>query len=702
MSSTIEIFGTLIELPEQPPIEKIENWGHPNNPSEQYWRRKELPNFFKLVEFDKDGNALLNKEQADYAREEVKRCKEGFWFLNNGTPTCITGKNYFYLQWWKLEDDIYPDYRDLDRRYFLFLNHWEKIPTCLGILIGKKRRQGQTSVATSNLVYECIFYKNSVCGLTSKTQIDAKAAFTNMVSFGYRQLPVFLKPKQLNNRDSVTELVFAHKSVDVKGGKGSSIDSDTGHRSKIDYRAPSPNVYDSMRLSRILIDEGAKLPKEVPFSTMISIISKTLVKGVKRVGFAECPSTTNAMSNGGEEFKKVWDNSNQFKYPEKTPTRFVKYVTPAYDGYMGFIDKYGMSVIDEPTQEQYKYLVDNFVGIGDLTEEDVRGGAKKYLENKRKLLTGSDLEEAIRMEPFNEEEMFMYAGNGCEYNAENFKNQIKELEENPVYIRQCRLVSKKEKIPKKFPTDKEKEREVISFMDDAKGGWFLLEEPIKPNDYKEFGGYLEPKVESPYIIGCDTTQDRIAENGSNPAICVFKKSVIVDGEETGMYPVALWISPTRLDIHFDEEVRKACLWYSAKANYEIDRRTDYWRHFCKKNSQAFLQWTPKVLQNPLKRNFRLEYGSRSGDSFQLQQMLEISKMYIDGTDNEEYNGHVHRIKFIELLKQGLQYNHLDRTKSDLWVSLQMALVAIFGDTQVVKSGFKKQQVLPTYKINLAV
>jgi hypothetical protein len=701
MSNYIEIYNTKILLPTQPPIEEIENWGFPNSHKDQYWRRLELPSFFNSVEFDKDGNALLDKRQSDFAREEVRRCKEGFWFFNNGTPTYITGKNYFYLKYWKLEDDIFPDYRDLDRRYFLFLNHWENVPTCLGILIGKKRRQGATSIATSNLIYECVFFKNSNCGFTSKTLLDAKSAFTNMISFGYRQLPVFLKPKQLNNKDSVTELVFAHKSVEIKGKTGSVIDNDTGHRSRIDYRAPSPNVYDSGRLSRLCIDEGAKLPKEVPFSTLVSIVSKTLVKGVKRVGFMECPSTTNAMSNGGEEFKKVWDNSNQFKH-ERTPTRLVKYVTPAYDGYMGFIDRYGISVIDEPTEEQYKYLVENFVGIGDLTEEDVKGGAKKYLENKRKLLTGSDLEEAIRMEPFNEEEMFMYAGNGCEYNAENFKNQIRELEENPVYIRQCRLVSKKEKIPKKFPTDKEKEREVIGFMDDAKGGWFLLEEPIKPNDYKEFGGYLEPKVESPYIIGCDTTQDRIAIHGSNPAICVFKKSVIIDGEETGMYPVALWISPTRLDIHFDEEVRKACLWYSAKANYEVDRRTDYWRHFCKNNSQAFLQWTPKVLQNPLKRNFRLEYGSRSGDPFQLQQMLEISKYYADGTDNEVYNGHVHRIKFIQLLKQGLEYNHSDRTKSDLWVSLQMALVAVFGETQVVKTDFKKQQVLPTYKINLAV
>jgi hypothetical protein len=39
-----------------------------------------------------------------------------------------------------------------------------------------------------------------------------------------------------------------------------------------------------------------------------------LVKGARRVGFLECPSTTNAMTNGGEEFKIVWDNANQLKY----------------------------------------------------------------------------------------------------------------------------------------------------------------------------------------------------------------------------------------------------------------------------------------------------------------------------------------------------------------------------------------------------
>ena len=122
MGDKIEIYHTIIELPEQPSIENIENWGT-ENPLEQYWRRRELPSYLEQVEYDKDGNALLDSKQREYALEEVRRCKDGFWFMNRGIPTYITGKNYFYLQWWKLEDDIYPDYRDLDRRYFLYLNY---------------------------------------------------------------------------------------------------------------------------------------------------------------------------------------------------------------------------------------------------------------------------------------------------------------------------------------------------------------------------------------------------------------------------------------------------------------------------------------------------------------------------------------------------------------------------------------------------
>ena len=78
MYNKINIYGTDVLLPTFKDGDYIENWGFPDNQTEQYWRRKGLPDFFNEVEYDRDGNALLDKRQSDYAREEVRRCKEGF------------------------------------------------------------------------------------------------------------------------------------------------------------------------------------------------------------------------------------------------------------------------------------------------------------------------------------------------------------------------------------------------------------------------------------------------------------------------------------------------------------------------------------------------------------------------------------------------------------------------------------------------
>ena len=701
------IYGANISFHEPKQDIYVEDWGFPNEPKKQYWRRKEIPSFFDNVETTKEGDLLLTDEQDKYATEEARRCKNGFYFMNKGNITYISPKHYFYLQWWKLEDDIHPDYRDTDRRYFHFLSYWENIPWCLGILRGKKRREGASSQATSNLIYECIFFKNSICGLVSKTEKDSKITFLNMVAFGYRQLPIFFKPKQLNSPDSVTEFVFAHKSSSSKDGNVKVIDNDTGHRSRIDYRAPGVNTYDSGRLSRGLFDEGGKWDKDKPFSTFLSIVSKTMVKGVKRVGFMECPSTINEMSkNGGEEYKAAWNSGNQFKLglTGKTTNRLVRYFTPAYDGLYGFIDQYGMSVIDPPDEETYDYLVKNYVGIGDLTEADVRMGAKEYLTTLRVGKEGSELEEETRMNPFNEDEMFMYAGHGCHFNAGNINKALKELEETPVLLRKWALRFKDE--VKKDIFGKETIRKIIAPIEDAKTGWHILEPPNKENLFEETSWGIEPSNTLNYQIGVDTTQDRIAESGSNPCIVVFKKSckTMVNGEltEVGMYPVAIWISPTRLDIHFDEEVLKACMWYGCMANYEVDRRTDFIFYFRKKAAARFLNWTPKVFQNPNKRGgFKPEVGSRSGDAFQLAQQLSICKMYVDGDSIDYYNGNVEKIKFPTLLNELLKYDHNDRTKSDQVVALMMALAPVYGEMQNPIIPREVKQLFPTYKLKIS-
>lgn len=594
MSEVLEIYGTKIKVPEYNGI--VEDWGT-DIPSEQYWRRKELPSFFKDVDYDKDGNALLNSQQRDYALEEVKRCKEGFAFMNNGVKTYITGKNYFYLQFWKLENDVYPDYRDTDRRYFLFLNHWENTPWCLGIVRGKKRREGATSQATSNLIYECIFFKNSFCGLTSKTEKDAKTAFTSMVAFGYRQLPVFLKPQQLNNKDSVTELVFAHKSVDVKGAKGSVIDTDTGHRSKIDYRAPGKNAYDSGRLSRLLADEMGKWAVENPASEFLAIVSKTMVQGTKRVGFCELPSTVNELSKGGgAEFKKIWDLADHFKL-ERTTNRIVRYFTPAFDGYVGFIDKHGISVIDPPNEEQYKYLVENFVGMGDLTESDVRLGARDYLISKRVGLDGVALEEEIRMNPFDEREMFMSALTGCIYNSFKLNEQLDWLSWNPMTERGNLVWETGDKFYKQTEMSDgtiHTELSKLKWVKDDNGkyekvkGWF----PKNDNNVYERNGFFVPNGNYAIRIGADPFKyDKTKDNRkSNCAAYAYQMPDYInkDYEFNDTFVMRYVDRPSTTDLANEYVLRMA--WYCG-CQVLFERNVNHWKsYFASQKCSGFLMW----------------------------------------------------------------------------------------------------------------
>lgn len=712
MGEILEIYGAKIRLPDKPLNEFVINGNQDRK--NQKWIKPSLPDFFEKVEYDKGGALILTSQQELFAAEEVNRCKTGVWVKIGGVDRFFTGRYYFYLRYYILEDGTAPDFREADRLYFIFFQYWFSILWCLGIIRIKKRRQGASSQSCSNLLYEAIFFKNSNCGLLSKTQEDSKDTFTQMVTSAYRQLPVYLKPTQVNKEDSVTELVFAHKSQGVKGGVSEGQKTEEGHNSRINYRAPVLNAYDRGRMSFVLGDEFGKFPQNVPAAKLLAIISKTLVKGVKRVGWIDMPSTVNEMTKGGgSEYKKIWDSANQFK---KNPTinRIVRFFQPAYESYEGFIDEFGDSVIGEPTHEQYQYLVDKWVKydengtqISELNEEDIKLGAKDYVLNKRRNdLTGEELEEETRMNPCTEEEAFLYAGIGCEFNAANISRQIKVLEDEKPPLRQMRLAPEKETAKSIFPNQKDKIRTIAKPMDDAKGGWFIFELPNKANHFRDRDGYCEPLNENLYQIGADTTKDIVTVHGSKPVLLVMKKSCLVaneDGEliETGLYPVAMWIAETRLDVHFDEQALLACKLYGCKINYEIDARADYYRYFNKQNCGSFLTWTPKVAQNPVKRGgFKPEPGTRSGDPFQLSTQLQIAKMWVDGTDNEVYNGHIHKCVFISLLKQLKEYDHNARTPYDQVIALMMALLPLFGEQQKPLIPDVKRKYMPTYKIKI--
>lgn len=666
---SVDIYGSLVYHPDAPDHIRIDGWDLPRE--QQMWKRKELPSFFDTVEIDKDGNAILTAQQRSYAAIEVERCKRGYWFYNNGIPTFITGKNYFYLQWWKLEDDIYPDYRDADRRYFLFLNHWENVLWCIGVGRGKKRREGASSQATANLIYECIFFTNSNCGLVSKTQVDSRDTFTDMAAFGYHQLPIFLKPRQLNRADSVTELVFA-----VKNAKGET--GGKGLRSKINYRAPVENAYDRGRMTRILGDEGGKWPLDVKFSKFISKVSKTMVKGAKRVGFAECPSTVNELTKGGgAEFKKFWDNANQFKSGgKKTPNRFVTYFTPAYDNYEGFIDQYGMSVIEAPTEEQYKYLVEKWVvkdpvtgeTVSEISEDDIRLGAKAYVYSRRVGLTGELLEEEIRQNPCTVQEMFEAANTDCAFNSYNINQRKKVLEDHPVYKRKVVFYRDED-------TQKVKWRDII---DNEKNfhweiTWGLSESAFNHNNFIYKDGVRYPGRTDDGAIAVDSYSNSQGGRryGSKACALIGRRSDLLDPENTGKPIGMLYGRPSEKD-KLHTQVLLAAEYYGYTVWYE-HTADDYDGFFKDRGKTGYLGRYPKSLIDPTKRETQDRHRGTPITPFSLTKQLDHGISF--------FENHCDKIDWVEILDNALLFDPAERTKFDILVSF-LILISVLTERPI--------------------
>lgn len=659
MAEIIEIYGTKVKLPEQPPLEEMLYYNLPRK--HQKWVREELPSYFEYVEIDKNGDLLLTPQQEEYAATQVARCKKGVWAYIGGRPRYLTGKYYFFLQNYVLEDGNYPEFREADRLYFLFHEHWHKVDWCLGNIRTKKRRQGASSQSCSNILYEAIFYKRSNCGLISKTKDDSKDTFVQMVQNAYRELPIYLKPKQVNKEDSVTELVFAHKSESqTKGGKVEVEKKAGGNNSRINYKAPVLNAYDRGRMSYVLGDEFGKLPKDVPASQLLSIISKTLVKGVKRVGWIDLPSTTNEMlKGGGMEYYKIWKAADQFK-KRPTTNRLVRFYQPAYEAYEGFIDEFGDSVIDKPTDEQYEYLVKKWVKrdeetgevISELSEDDIKLGGKYYVSVKRREgLEGIDLEEEMRMNPCNEDEAFMSAVSDCAFNSINIKKRQKELEESPVLKR--RVIFYRD-LQQKVTFKDVEETELFH--------WRITQFPKagQENKFTMEGGVRKPGRIKDGVISVDSYSNTQGgrKYGSKASAWIGRRFDINDPYKSGKAIGHLYGRPKEKgDLH--NQVMLAAEFFGYQAYYE-HTADDYLTHFRERGRIGYLGTYPLSLIDPVKREKADRFKGVPITPFSLTKQLDNGIAY--------FEHHCDLIDFEELLENALIFDPYDRTAYDCVVS----------------------------------
>jgi len=386
-----------ISLPKPPPNFLIDGYNLP--PEEQYFRRLEIPDKLKEIErkarglmkarqktnknFVITGDKLINafwdefeaqrKHGYDEVVEFVKEvawCRiHGYWFFNDGTPTYITGDYFDYLNFWtfmdeKSKDGGYPEYRDADRRRYLFReyakNTTEKVVEddkgnltvvdmgvriCYGTAEPKGRRYGITGQAIHHGMKTVMSGFGRYFTIVSMEGENAEKHYKKKLVPAFQAYPLWLTP--IYSGSTGKSVVF-----DVGNNVGG-IDTLMSVMDYTDSAGERKNDGDKMHY--LLSDEEGK-SKDISIGERWNVNKQamSLGGGSNIIGFSMHPTTVEEMDVGGMEYMKL---CNQSKFYERgdngqTISGLFELFVPAWDGLEGFIDRFGMSVVEKPTDRQ--------------------------------------------------------------------------------------------------------------------------------------------------------------------------------------------------------------------------------------------------------------------------------------------------------------------------------------------------------------
>ena len=347
IGDVVSINGLRIALPLAP--DKISK-------GKDYWERKdiskELDKIQSIFQWNDMPSAFKNR-WVDYIEEEFDRREEGYWFINNGIKTYVTGAHYMYLQWTNI-DVGYPDFREANRILYIYWEACKADKRCFGLDYLKIRRSGFSFMSSSECVNTGTLAKDSRVGILSKTGGDAKKMFTDKVVPISQRLPFFFKPIQDGMDKPKTELAFRIPASKITKKNMSTIDDMEmeGLDTTIDWKNTDDNSYDGEKLLLLVHDESGKWLKPNNILNNWRVTKTCLRLGSKIIGKCMMGSTSNALNKGGEEFKKLYNDSNPMKRNANGQTKSGLYnlFIPMEWNMEGFIDRYGMPVLRKPTK----------------------------------------------------------------------------------------------------------------------------------------------------------------------------------------------------------------------------------------------------------------------------------------------------------------------------------------------------------------
>ena len=348
---------------------------------ENKWFKREYPKELNRIKtiFDWQNYPEEFKDQWEpYIDEEFKRRDEGHWFYNKNKPTYITGTHYMYLQWSKIDVGA-PEFREANRLFFIFWEACKADSRCYGMCYLKNRRSGFSFMASSEAVNMATISSDSRFGILSKSGADAKKMFTDKVVPISVNYPFFFKPIQDGMDRPKTELAYrvpASKLTRKSIQSGQTREELQGLDTTIDWKNTGDNSYDGEKLKLLVHDESGKWERPDNILNNWRVTKTTLRLGSRVIGKCMMGSTSNALDKGGENFKKLYYDSDVTKRNANGQTRSGLYslFIPMEWNYEGFIDSFGNPVFDtprKPIEGPYGDLIE--VGVIDHWNNEVDG-----------------------------------------------------------------------------------------------------------------------------------------------------------------------------------------------------------------------------------------------------------------------------------------------------------------------------------------
>ena len=658
-----DINGIKIALPSEQ-----KNIANKNNTWKAEEYSSELNKLKTVFDWNRKDNSFKSK-YVDYIETEFDRREYGYWFINNGKPTYITGTHYMYLQWTKIDIGL-PEFRESNRIFYIYWEACKADNRSFGICYLKNRRSGFSFMSSAEVSNTGTMVRDSRIGILSKTGSDAKKMFTDKVVPIVRNYPFFFKPIQDGMDNPKTELAFRLPASKItrKNMDAEKTDDIEGLDTTIDWKNTADNSYDGEKLLMLVHDESGKWEKPENILNNWRVTKTCLRLGARIVGKCMMGSTSNALPKGGQNFKDLYYDSSTTKRSANYQTKSGLYslFVPMEWNVEGYIDQFGWPVLDNPKNP-----------VKGIDGQMISQGVISWWENEvAALKSDADaLNEFYRQYPRTESHAFRDESKHSLFNLTKIYQQI---DYNDSLIKE------------KFLTrgyfhwkNGEADTEVI-WTPDPKGRFIVSWIPKQENRNKKIvrNGKFYPGNDHLGAFGCDPydISGVVGGGGSNGALHGVTTFHMQQNAPCNEFFLEYIARPQTAEIFF-EDVLMACVFYGMPILAENNKARLLY-HFRNRGYRAYSMNRPDKHQSKLSKT-EIEIGGVPNSSEDMRQAhASVINTYIEehvGFDNEgtyRESGVIGSMYFNRTLEDWARFNINDRTKHDATISSGLALMAI--------------------------